>query len=275
MCICCRCSDEREYGPGLIQCGACGHVWADIALDSAAWDRLYSTAYFQGGEYIDYECEMPALRRNFRRQLRRLVRRHPEGGRLLEVGCAYGYFLDLAQEFFEVAGIDCSEHAVSAARARHGDKVLCGRLPDWSGPAGFDVVCLWDTIEHLDAPERYVETIAHLLRPRGTLALSTGDIGSWVARRRGMRWRQIHPPTHAHYFTERSMRALLEQYGFRDIAIRHDPFWRMADSIAIKMAGDTGGLSLQRLLRACGRAGVLRFPVPMQTFDLMTVYAYR
>ena len=57
-------------------------------------------------------------------------------------------------------------------------------------------MCLWDTIEHLAEPEAYLEKIAKSLPVGGWLFLTTGDIGSPMARARGSRWRMIHPPTH-------------------------------------------------------------------------------
>src|SRR6185436_10992421 len=100
--------------------------------------------------YADYQGSATVLRREFRRVVERL-RRHAPGGRLLEIGCAYGYFLDEAQPFFECTGVEVAGDAVAACRAR-GLDVLQGEDPglaaalDQRGP--FDAAVMLDCIEH-------------------------------------------------------------------------------------------------------------------------------
>ncbi|MCP4641093.1 MAG: class I SAM-dependent methyltransferase [bacterium] len=242
-------------------------------MTDAVLPSLYSEEYFQGGEYVDYEREGPALRRNFRRQIAAIKERHPPGAHLWEIGCAYGFFLKEAEGAFRASGNDISEHAVQFARERlhvsaHADDYLnC----DVAGT--LDVVCLWDTIEHLSQPQQYVEKAWRDLRPEGTIAIETGDIGSLLARIRGAKWRQIHPPTHLHYFTSRSLRTLLERTGFVDVRIRRSLFWRHADTVAFRLLGSPRCGFLGRLYRVVRGAGLLNFAFPSQTFDLITVYA--
>ena len=83
----------------------------------------------------------------------------------------------------------------------------------------FDAVCLWDTIEHLAAPDAVVRRGVDLLAPGGHVFLTTGDFGSWLARAQGLRWRQIHPPTHLFYFTRRALTRLCERFGLTVLAL--------------------------------------------------------
>lgn len=267
-CICCQSNDHAPHLTGLLRCTGCGHVWADMRLSEAELKQLYARNYFEGGEYIDYRLEQPALRRNFRRNLAVLRARHPEGARLWEVGSAYGFFLREADAHFEAAGCDISEHAARHAREHTGVEVAAGDYLGMQLDNTPDIVCLWDTVEHLAEPHRYLAKAAADLRPGGTLALSTGDMGSWMARWRGERWRLLHPPTHLHYFTTNSMRTLLERLGFTEIRVKHHAFWRSADTVAAKLLSPESAL-----YRALGKTGLLRFPFPVNTFDLMTVYA--
>ncbi len=272
-CVCCGGLQAADHLPGLKRCIACTHVWADMELSDEALRALYAEGYFRGEEYLDYEKEAAALRRNFRARLRELSARHPAGGTLWEIGTAYGNFLHLARERFEAAGCDISDHAVDYARRTFDvNAVAIDYLRD-DVPGGQDIVCLWDTIEHLAAPGAFLERAAGQLKPGGTLALSTGDIGSAMARWRGAKWRLIHPPTHLHYFTARSMKTLLEGLGFDEIAIHYYPFWRGADAVAYRLLGHPPTRRTAWIYRALRRAGMLNFAFPMNTFDLMTVYA--
>jgi SAM-dependent methyltransferase len=203
---------------GLRRCGSCTHAWADVAIGSAALADLYQRSYFFGDEYSNYLEDRRVIEKNFARRLgtlrRFLTARHR---RLFELGAAYGFFLNLARDCFDrVDGIDVSADAVRFANEELRLSVTCGDLLDTIQPEGaVDVACLWDTIEHLGTPRPYIERLASRMAPGALLALTTGDIGSLNARLQGPRWRLIHPPTHLHYFTQRSMRELLGRCGFR------------------------------------------------------------
>lgn len=271
-CACCGGEAGADHLRGLRRCPACTHVWADMRLSADELRALYAANYFQGEEYLDYEKEAPALRRNFRLRLRELTARAP-AGHLWEIGAAYGHFLKEAGRYYSVAGCDISAHAAAQAQERLGQEVACGDYLTMDVPMAQDVVCLWDTVEHLAAPEAYLARAAEQLKPGGLLALSTGDIGAWLPRIRGEQWRLIHPPTHLHYFTVRSMRTLLERLGFGTIEVHHPAFWRSADAVAFRLLGYPPERRTAALYRGLRKAGVLNFSFPVNTFDLMTVYA--
>jgi len=287
-CICCGGAESEPHLRGLRRCPRCTHVWADMRLSPAELRELYSANYFQGAEYLDYKMEARALRHNFRPRARELAamsraaarenQRPASRPRLWEIGCAYGFFLDAARDLFDAAGCDISEHAVRHARETLGLDARAGDYLEMPPPAEpFDAVCLWDTVEHLAEPHRYLRKAASELRPGGMLALSTGDIGSWMARRRGERWRLIHPPTHLHYFTARSITPLLEGpgMGLRVERIFHPAFWRSADAVAFRLLGFPADRWSAPLYRALKAAHLLSFAFPVNTGDLMTVYARR
>jgi SAM-dependent methyltransferase len=146
---------------------------------------------------------------------------------LLEVGCAYGYFLELAQRYFRrTIGIDVAEDAASSARIELGVDARSGDFLSDKMPWRPDAICFWDTVEHLRTPASFIARAADLLRPGGYLFLTTGDIGSLNARIRRERWRLIHPPTHLHYFTEQSISILLRNSGFAVEEVSHPGFYR-------------------------------------------------
>lgn len=272
-CICCKGMEFSPHFEGLVRCLGCGHIKASLSWTPEMFKALYTERYFKGEEYIDYEKEADAFRRNFRRRVQELAQRHPEGGRLWEIGCAYGYFLKEAGAHFSAAGCDVASEAVQAAAEKNGVNAQCLDYLTYAPDAPFDVVCLWDTIEHLADPSLYLKKAFDDLRPGGTLALSTGDIGSLCARLRGRRWRQIHPPTHVHYFTRNSMRQLLQRLGYAQIHFHYPAVWRNADTSLEKVVS---GVPFANILYAgCKRAGLLRFDFPLNSFDLMTVYAIK
>ncbi|HXQ22781.1 MAG TPA: class I SAM-dependent methyltransferase [Candidatus Acidoferrales bacterium] len=205
----------------LLRCPVCAFVTADIDHPADA-QELYGGDYFRGEEYLDYQADEAFFKKNFRVRLTEILRRRA-GGRLLEIGAAYGFFLDVAKPHFEVVGFEVNPEAARHARAAFGvdvrtDDFLLSTSASIGGPV--DVTVMWDVIEHLSRPDRFVAHVAELSRPGALLYVTTGDIGSPLARWRGRRWRMIHPPTHLHYFSRATLSRLLERYGFRVLDVR-------------------------------------------------------
>lgn len=262
-------AENRLYG-ALLRCPSCGFVFADMALSEDEVRRIYGASYFEGGEYADYLADKPVLQQNFARRIETLVRYAP-AGRLFEIGSAYGFFLELALERWQAAGIDISEEAVDHARNHLGLDVRCGEFLEADlGHAAYDVFCMWDTIEHLREPDRYIAKIGGHLRPGGCLALTTGDIGSWSARVQGRRWRLIHPPTHLSYFSIPTLTRLLGCCGFEVVHVSHPGFCRGLAAMlrpALARLGGWGAATYDRV----ERARWARASICLNLFDLMYV----
>lgn len=276
-CIACGSADTRPFHPGLLRCRRCGHGWADLRRSPEQLASLYQRHYFFGDEYLDYLADRAILQKNFRLRLSVLERfvdpaRHRH---LLEVGCAYGFFLNLARDRFDSAlGIDIAEDGIRHARESLGLEAVCGDLltHDFGGRL-FDVACLWDTIEHLPRPDLVVERIARLTGPGALLALTTGDLASLSARLTGRHWRLFHPPTHLHYFTRRSLARLLDRLGFEPVYDHTCGYYRGADSAAY------GLLVLRwhrpRLYAWLKRLRLTGFDFYLDLFDIRYVVARR
>jgi 2-polyprenyl-3-methyl-5-hydroxy-6-metoxy-1,4-benzoquinol methylase len=259
---------------GLLSCSACRFVTANVSLSEEELRRLYSANYFAGEEYKDYLAERPLIEKHFRIRLRRLLRyvSDPGGKRLLEIGCAYGFFLAVARDSFrEVEGLDISEDAIAYAHRDLGLRATASDFLQHDVRQGVDVVCLWDTIEHLAEPHRYLEKASRIMNRGGVIAITTGDIGSVVARVRGARWRQIHPPTHLHYFSKATVSRILANYGFTVRYCGYEGMYRSLDTIAYII------LNIKHrkpaLYRALKKTGLLRWDLYMNLYDIMFIVA--
>ena len=263
---------------GLLRCQSCGFVTADLALSSGELEAIYGRDYFHGREYADYVLEGPSLKDNFRRRLQTLTRYVPEhhNKTLFEIGCAYGFFMELARnEFIRVRGVDISEDAVRHARGTMGMEANKADFLDDGIGEEFDVYCLWDTIEHLMEPGRVIDKISRVMRPQGVLAITTGDIGSLLARVQGRSWRMIHPPTHLHYFSRPTLERLLERHGFEVLAVEYPSTTRtlrmiLSGLLVLGRPASSWTISLYRVLE---RLPFLDLSVPLNTFDIMYVIA--
>jgi SAM-dependent methyltransferase len=266
------------YGPaaiaGLLECADCRFITADASLSHAELERVYGESYFRGEEYRDYVSERGLFARQFQLRLKTLLRYVPETrrNRLFEIGAAYGFFLDVARGYFRcVSGIDISREAAAYASNVVGVPVEAGDFLEYEMKGELDVVCMWDTIEHLANPHLYVEKAAAHMAPGSVIAITTGDIGSRMARLRKSKWRQIHPPTHLQYFSKQTLRGLLARYGFEVQYSGYVGCYRSMDTIAyIILALKHNRASLYRRLRA---TGLLSWSLYSNLYDIMYVIA--
>jgi 2-polyprenyl-3-methyl-5-hydroxy-6-metoxy-1,4-benzoquinol methylase len=272
LCILCGHDAKSNFlYPGILRCPSCGFVFADTQLSAAELQKLYQRTYFFGNEYLNYLEDKPAIQKNFSARMRTLMK-FSFSGNLFEIGCAYGFFLDLAQRHWKVQGCDISEPACDEAR-RTGLDVTCGDFLDLKlKDEHFDVVAMWDTIEHLARPDLYVQKASSLLKPGGILCATTGDIGSMMAKMRKQRWRLIHPPTHLYYFDRRSIQRLMEQNGLEIIHFEHCGYSRSVQQILYSLLVLNHETGMRRKIYDLLKP-LFNFSLYLNLYDIMFVIA--
>jgi len=265
--LCGALGQARPFYPRhqIVRCATCELVYYDGTADATA---LYNASYFKDGEYEDYVRDKEALQRNFRDRVADLRRLKPSG-RLLEIGCAYGFFLELAREHWDARGIDVTAEGVAYARDVLGLDAIEG---DWLAapeePEAYDVICMWDVIEHLPNPVRMIEKAGRALKPGGILVMTTGDVGSVMARWRGDRWRLIHPPSHLYYFTPATLGRALEAGGMCRQALSHVGYTRSLRAMVHGIVTGKGAAAPSKALLAAARA-VPDLPIYLNFHDIM------
>ncbi|MCF3652083.1 class I SAM-dependent methyltransferase [Synoicihabitans lomoniglobus] len=161
----------------------------------------------------------------FRRSLENLERRHGFSAsshpKILDVGCAGGAFLRAASDRgYEAIGIEPSRWMVDHARNKLGVDARQGILTANSFQNNsFDIVSLWDVLEHLPEPSMTLDDIAQMLKPGGFLIVNYPDIGSLAARVLGGRW-PFWLSVHLTYYTRQTIRKQLNQCGFDVVSIK-------------------------------------------------------
>jgi SAM-dependent methyltransferase len=143
---------------------------------------------------------------------------HPQ---MLEVGCGLGNFLIEARAAgFDVRGIDVSADAVATANAALGeDRARAGMLEEAGfEPEQFGIIVLADVIEHVRNPKSFMQHVRALLKPGGIIFVAVPSLDSLSARLMGRYWVEFKRE-HLFYFNRQTIRQLLEDCGFQDIAI--------------------------------------------------------
>lgn len=173
-----------------------------------------------------YVAEEVPRRRSARRALALLKKRHSGTyGRLLDVGCSAGLFLQEARACgWDVTGVEPSRWLAEQARGRLGaDVVVCAPFETATlEPSSYDVVTLWDVLEHVTDPEAFLTKAESLLKPGGLLVVNVPNLRSWIARAFGRRW-PLLLPEHLFYFSPRSLQLLFSQHGLAEPELRVHP----------------------------------------------------
>lgn len=252
-------------GYDIARCPRCDLEFVWPTPPPGAVRAVYADGYFTAGRfgYDDYfGRERELAHRKARARLERLASLGHRGGRVLDVGCAAGYFLEVAQsQGWSVEGVELSaearEHAPPSVRAHIRDDEMGLRGP-------YDAITFWDVLEHLDAPDDALRRYAAHLAPGGVLGIVVPVLGSVNTRLAPRTWDQYKPPEHLWYFSPRAMRNMLHSQGFR--VVHEEPAWvrrsrfvdpderrpglawralRGAEGLAFELAARLGGGSLR------------------------------
>lgn len=183
---------------------------------------IYQTSYFKSDldddrvnkfGYADYEEDKKVMRETFIIYLNKILKL-TFGRKIFDVGAATGYFLDLAKQAgWQTSGIEISEYAAKIAGAK-GHQIFLGNLENLEIKEKYDVVTMWDVLEHLPDPKRYLKSVHDILNQGGVLAINTINKSSCWARLWGKNWHAILPPEHLFYYSVQSLKILLEANGF-------------------------------------------------------------
>lgn len=204
---------------GVVRCPQCSLVFTSPRLRPEALQTLYDDpGYFQGRVYGRGWSTTSLLQRAWTRGRLRTIadeRRQPaDGARLLEVGVGFGHFLASAREHgYDVTGVELSTVGAAHARDRLDLPVHTTHLAAAPLTAPFDVICAWDTLEHVPDPVAFLRTARDLLAEDGVLAFSTPYVSSLPARLLGARWWTLKPAEHLWHFTPATHAAVLDRAG--------------------------------------------------------------
>lgn len=180
--------------------------------------KLYSKDFFSRGNKYSQTANLQTGTPEYQNDLQKikLVQKYKSGGRILDVGCALGGFLYLAkQDGYSISGVEISESSADHASKRLGIEVHNCDLVSANLPSEhYDIVTMWDVIEHLQSPHDTLSEINRLLRPDGMLMFSTGDAGSFFARLTGKYWHLMTPPQHLFFYNNENLKKLFQNHGF-------------------------------------------------------------
>ena len=207
---------RRLDGWMLRRCRECELIFVSPRPTPAELDAMYSREYFE-----TFDMAEPADEGGIAKQSERvhIVQQFKPAGRLLDVGCGNGYFLEAARRAgFEVRGLDVSDWATRYCRNAFGiDAATCDvRAADFPEGA-FDVVTLWHNLEHQRYPVNTLQRVAGWLAPDGVVVLRVPNIRGFDAVSLRTRWHGLSLPYHLVHFTPDTLREALRRAGLKPV----------------------------------------------------------
>jgi SAM-dependent methyltransferase len=259
----------EKGGDVYVRCDRCGLIYIAPQPTDAELAAIYDEHYYDAwGSGLNAAHVADLKRRTFGSMFDRLARRaHLRGGRLLDLGCATGYLLEVAQQRgFEPFGIELNAFSARQAQEKFGkERVHCGTAEDAPfRPASFDAVVMSDLLEHVRSPRRLLARTRDLLVPGGTVVVVAPDVGGLSSTLLRSSWTD-YKREHLFYFGKRSLAAALGQAGFEVKEVRAFPKYLDLSYIRQQLVEYPTTLltPLARALHALlpGRATRIAFPI--------------
>lgn len=270
----------HKNGFWIYRCPNCHLCETDLKRDYSVFVKeFYSKGYYEGdptrSAYADYELDKPLITRNMHKFLS-FISGKKSSGKLLDVGCAFGYFVELASKRgFDAYGFDASAFAAQKARTLVGhDRIQEGTIQDVKyAKASFDVIAMFDVFEHLQNPLEDMKKLNTLLKPDGVIIIATGDTQSVAARIMKRRWTFFIPPQHIFFFHRKNVTKLLRLARFKPTAWYRVGKW-LSLGYVLHLARTTGESRIASLVYdMINKTPLMRFPLYVPMKDNMVILA--
>jgi 2-polyprenyl-3-methyl-5-hydroxy-6-metoxy-1,4-benzoquinol methylase len=201
------------------RCATCGLLFIDPQPSEAAMiarAEHWAQSYHKTPQKVEQHYTRAFQETAFGEHLRFLAA-FRQNNQLLDLGCGIGGFLSAAQAAgWQATGVDVSS-SVQVAQA-HGLRAIQAALDDAGLEAGsFDVITLFDVIEHLPKADKVLSEVLRLLRPGGCLYILTPNEGGLSARLLKERWEAAEPADHVILYTRANLSRLLARHGFTNL----------------------------------------------------------
>lgn len=248
-----RASSDVPLIDRLVACRDCGLVFVSPRVEAGTIVDSYSV-----GEDPTFVSQAEARERTFGESVARIEALTGGPGRVFDIGTAGGSFLAAARaRGWQVDGCEPNRWLAAWGKRHYGIDIRPGPLTEHELPkAHYDVVTLWDVVEHLPQPSVILERVKDLVKPGGYLILTFPDIGSPSAKLLGRFWPFLSS-VHLYYFTKKTMRKTLKKHGFEMLHTRPHT-QKLELGYVLHRAGDVLGAPMRMLSRLANAAGAGR-----------------
>jgi 2-polyprenyl-3-methyl-5-hydroxy-6-metoxy-1,4-benzoquinol methylase len=253
-------TEETRKTYQIVRCSSCGFIFTNPM-------PILNDSYVENIDDV-YLQSTPQRQTSARVAVEKIKQLKPSG-RLLDLGCAIGLFLDEAQKHYQVEGLELSNWAANIAAEKH--KIHRKPLSQLTLFEQFDIITLWGVIEHFDNPRLEMEAVFRALKPGGLVAIYTGNVDAWLPRLLGKKW-WWYQGMHLSYFSRRTLSRLLVRIGFDVVNYQNYCVYFQLFSLAKSLNRYKIGKLLSPFLHL---PGIRNLMVPLKLSGEMVIYAVK
>lgn len=237
----------------LVECRSCRFVFSNSIPSEEELLEYYS------GDYDRTAYFSPVTEKRYN-ELLDSFETYKRTGRILDIGCGYGFFLETAKKRgWEVYGTEVSREACDKCEAK-GIKMHYGKFETCDFEDGyFDIVVSFEVIEHLQNPQEIIKCTNRVLRSGGLLYLTTPNFNSYLRYRLKSNYDVIDYPNHLSYYTAVTLRLLVEKFGFKTLSTK-------TTGISITRSKTSRGESMQQYVSETSDDEMLRYKIEKRRF---------
>lgn len=220
----------------IYQCQYCKLWYSSSSPSVNELQEIYNQAEYWEHKYFKNTSAIEFKKSTYAKVIKKLSERFQSRGSLLDIGCGTGQFVCMAaRENWACTGIDISDYAVEQCKTITGVEIIRTSIEEWnSQDRHYDIVTLWDVIEHVKNPRNVIEKCSSLLNMNGCLVIYTpnsksiirylGNLSSKLKMPKSNDiLKSLYSPYHLCYFNKKTLIDLLSQYGLRLIYDEYFP----------------------------------------------------
>lgn len=257
-----------------MRCNQCGFKYVEFNGADDFYREFYTREYYEGDHnkygYADYLGDKQNHQRiNGKRA--GFVERFVKGGRILDIGCAAGFFLDALGPSWDKYGCEPGEEMAEFAIGKHGDRVTATSFETYEPGHTFDVITAWDVLEHVMDLDTFMTKIQRLLKDNGYFFLSTPDAISPAAVILGKRWYHYVPPAHLQHFGFFTITKFLKKYGIEKLKLSFLTRYFSLAEIVLNLSYIVGSDKLREVSETLADGSRWNINLPYNVCDEFTV----
>ena len=228
----------------IVECNECGLIYTNPRFSTEELNLVYSSDKVLGGNWKNFwylfnsklpdSFEAGEKKNSYNPNLYQwkfdIINKyfpHKKGNaKLLDIGCGDGRFVyDAIQKGYNAMGIDLSPDRISKGKKIYNlsdSQIACMNVDDFSGDQKFDVIVMWDVIEHVESPSLLLNSIKKICHSKTKIFALTMSVDSITYKLFKKDWNYINPTQHLHYFSHSTLKKMFEKSGFKLLGVEMD-----------------------------------------------------
>jgi 2-polyprenyl-3-methyl-5-hydroxy-6-metoxy-1,4-benzoquinol methylase len=261
-------------GYTIAKCRTCSLVFVQNQVTTEELNAHYAREEDKTYADVVYEEANAECLNYYYLKLGNLIRsRFPVPGRLLDIGCSRGWFLDVMQGW-ECHGNEIVTPDALAAREHHGDRIVNSAFEDYPMRENyFDVITMQDVFDHMRDPMQALEKCHRMLRPGGLIVIKVHNISCLYAKLTGRNFYAVIPPSHLFYYNASTLNRALSKSGFQGVESKFIGHLLKVNTIFLRLSHDDVNSWAYPIYRSLKGTALGELKVHKNLHDIITVLA--